>query len=278
MKAKNLLIPLLLICLSLFAVVGCSNTKSIEYITDIDYYADMQSDGDKIDVHFDNGTKSGFYFTIEDKTDIDEIVNLVLTAQLNNLGSEPVAPGDNTSFTIYQDTKSYGIALNGIMVNNTRYIISSTDLINKLHSIAEAKGAFDTEVGVIYKVIDLQDIESVEEEKITVADKTAILNLLENSFGDCEYFYLFDSFDLAEQYYSSGITENELAAYRYDDAIIMDKGKLLLMYHIYQKYNAQSYYITSPSLGEYVDNGNTMYIELAFGLYHYAYLHIAVVS
>lgn len=278
MKIKKLFIPLLLLCIALFAMVGCSNTKSVEYITDIAGYENMQLGGDKIEVNFENGKKYGFNFTITDKTVINEIVDFVLNTQLTNSGNSPVEPGNNTSFAVYQGDKVYGIALNGVMSNNNRYVFSKNDLRYKFREIAEAKGAFDTEVGVIYKVIDLQDIESIEEEKITVADKTAMLALLENRYTDYEYFYLFDSKDLAEWHYSSGITENELAAYQYKDTVTMGKNKLLVMYHIYQNYNAKSYYITSPSLGEYVDNGNSAYIELAFGLWHNYYLNIYTVS
>lgn len=257
-------------------MVGCSDAKTIVHITDMERYADMQESADSIDVEFDNHTGKPFKFTVEDENDIAEIMNIVLTEELNNLGKE-FPFGDNTSITIHQGEKSYSLS---VQINSEKdiYYGFSFDLLSKIIELAVARGAYDTEVGVIYKVIDLQDIESVGGEKTSVADKIAMLALLENSYGDYEYFYLYDSFDLAEQYYTSGITEHNSAAYRYDDAVIMGKGKLLLMYHIYQNNNAESYYITSPSIGEYVDNGNTTYIELAFGLYHYAYLNIRVVS
>lgn len=277
MKVKKLLLPLLLFFIALFAMVGCTNTKTVEYITDIAGYENMESGGDKIEVSFENGKQFGFNFTIEDKAEIDEIVNLVLTTQLINLGNNsPVEPGDNTHFTVYQGENVYGIALSGVMSNDNRYAFSTNDLREKIRDIAETKGAFDTEVGVIYKVIDLQNIESVEEEKINVADKTAILALLENSYSDCEYFYLFDSENLAEQYFTSGITENELAAYQYKDTITAGEGKLVVMWHIYQNYNAESYYLTSPSMS--TTNIDKSYIEFAFGLWHNYYLNITIVS
>lgn len=75
-------------CIVLFAFAGCTDkANQIKSIIDIEYYADMQSGGDKIGVSFENGKKNGFQFTIEDKSNIDEIVNLVLTAKLTNLGN-----------------------------------------------------------------------------------------------------------------------------------------------------------------------------------------------
>ncbi|MGN0812395.1 MAG: hypothetical protein ACI4MQ_02675 [Candidatus Coproplasma sp.] len=97
-------------CIALFAFDGCTDkANQINAISDIEFYSDMLSGGDKIDVDFDNGKKDGFQFTIEDKSNIDEIVNFVLTAKLTNLGNEPPAPGNNTSFTIRQGANSYGI-------------------------------------------------------------------------------------------------------------------------------------------------------------------------
>lgn len=275
MKAKKLII--LLFFIALFAMVGCSTTKSVEYITDFERFADMQETADSIDVEFDNHTGRSFKFTLEDENDIADIMNIVLTEELTNIGNGLPPVGDNTQITIHQGEKSYTLSVRHNREKDTYYAFSF-DLQSKVIDLATARGAYDTEVGVIYKVIDLQEIESIKEEKITVADKTAMLSLLGNGYADCEYFYLYDSRDLAEQYYSSDITENELAAYQWKGTVTMGKNKLLLMYHIYQNYNAVSYYITGPSLGEYVDNGNTMNIELAFGLWHYAYLNIYVVS
>lgn len=43
-------------CIVLFAFAGCTDkANQINSITDIEYYADMQSGGDKIDVSFENG-------------------------------------------------------------------------------------------------------------------------------------------------------------------------------------------------------------------------------
>lgn len=155
MRAKKRMILWLLIVALLFAMVGCSDTKTVEYITDIEGYETMQQGGDKIEVYFENGTRYGFPFTIEEQIDIDEIVNLLLSTRLEKLGDGPVAPGDNTHFTVYQGDKAYGIALSGVTSNGDRYGFTSNDLRKKISEIAAAKGAFDTEAGSIRQVIDL---------------------------------------------------------------------------------------------------------------------------
>lgn len=273
MKIKKLLIPLLLLISCMLALAGCSNP--IKHITDMERFADMRETADSIDVEFDNHTGKPFKFTIEDENDIAEIMNIVLTEELANTGKDLPPVGDNTFITIHQGDKSYSLS---VRYNNEKdnYYGFSFDLQSKIIELATAQGAYDTEVGVIYKVINLQDIESVKEEKIVVADKTAMLTLLKNSYADCEYFYLFDSENIAEQYYTSGITEYELAAYQYRDTVIAGKEKLVLMWHIYQNVKATSYYITSPSMSEI--NWDKAYTEFAFGLWHNYYLTITYVS
>lgn len=264
-----------LICLSLFAVAGCSDGISIIYITDIKDFSDIQSNTDKIEIDFDNHTGKPFKFTIDDKVTINQIMDIVLHDKLTNIGKE-FPPGDNTFMTVYQGENAYRLSVRVNGANGNYYAFSS-DLQSKIIDLAIAQGAYDTEVGIIYKIIDMKDIESVKEEKITVADKIQMLTLLENNYKDYKYFYLYDSSDIAEPYYS-GITENHLASYQYEDTVLMGENKLLLIYHIYQNYNTISYYITSPSFGEYIDNGNKMYMEFAFGLWHNYYLKVNLVS
>ncbi len=135
-----------IVCFLTFAFVGCSEkTENIETITDIEFYVDMQAGGDKIVVDYENGTREGFKFTIEDKDDVGEIVNLILTSHLTNVGNDPIAPGDNTNFTVYQGTKAYGIALSGVISDNDdRYIFSERQALNdKISAIAREKCAFN---------------------------------------------------------------------------------------------------------------------------------------
>lgn len=264
---------------AMFLFAGCSNTSNdVITITDIEYYSDMQMEADRIEVKFDNSTGNYFKFTIDNKNDITDIMNIVLNDKLNNLGNEAIAPTDNTSFTVYQGEKAYSIALNGVMANGNHYAFSSIDLQSKITDLAIAQGAYDTEVGVIYQVMDLNDIESVEEEKITVDDNTALLNLLNSDYVDCEYFYLLDSENLAECYYTAGIIKNDLASYQYEATVKTGKGKLVVMRHIFRIYNSTSYYITRPSLIEINLGNTTAYTEFAFGLWHNVYLTIWHVS
>lgn len=260
----------------LFALVGCAD--DISSITDIERYADMQRQADKIDVDFNNGTREGFRFSVRDENDIEEIMEIILSDTLLDLGKQLQPPGFNTGITIYQGEKSYAMNVSFFPVNGKLYSFSTTKLKDKITELAIAQGALDIEVGVIYKVINLQDIGNLNDEKIAVGDKTALLEYLETNFGDCKYLYVYDSENLAEPYSSADLSENESGEYHYTDTVMMGKGKLLLMYHIYQNYNAVSYYITSPSMGEYVDNGNTMSMHFTFGLWHTYNLKISVIS
>ena len=262
----------------LFVFAGCSDTaNSINAIKDIELYSDMQAGGDKIDVDFDNGKKYGYRFSIEDKSDINEIVNLVLTAKLTNVGNDTPAPMGNTSLTIRQGANSYGISLNGITIDNNCYVLSTNGKLREIiTAIATEKGAYDSEVGVIYKVIDIDNIESVNEEKLTVNDNTELLNLLNSDYTDCEYFLLIDSESSAERYYTTSITENELAANQCEAHAKTGKGKLVVMWHIFQNYNSMSYYLTSPSLTE-INFGNACQ-DFAFGLWHNYYLTVYFVT
>ncbi len=266
-----------ILCFGLFSFVACSNSDNeINTIKDIEFYSEMKAGGDKIDVDFNNGKKNGFQFSIDEESDIREIVDLVLTAKLTNIVNDAPAPMGNISFTIHQGTNSYGISLNGIVIDNSsRYILSTNDeLREKINAIATEKGAFDTEVGLIYKVIDINDIERVNEDKINIDDNTALLNLLHSDYADCEYFYLFDNENSAERYYTTGIVENELTTNQYKANIKIGKGKLVVMWHIFQNYNSTSYYLTRPSLSEINLGNTTSYNEFTFGLWHNYYLTV----
>ncbi len=275
-KIISAIICFLCLSIMIISIAGCSNAKTIVHITDMERFADMQESADSIEVEFDNHTGKPFKFTVEDKNDIAEIMNIVLTEELANMGKEYPPVGDNTFITIHQGDKSYSLS---VRYNSEQdiYYGFSFDLQSKIIEFATAQGAYDTEVGVIYKVINLQDIESVKEEKIAVADNIALLNLLNSDYYNCEYFYLFDSENSSERYYTTGITENELAQYQYKCQITLSEDRLLVMWHIYQNFNTESYYLTSPSMST-TSNINKYYMEFAFGLWHNYYLHITIVS
>lgn len=274
---RKFFVPLLLSAAACFAVVfaGCAGkTYKPEKITNMQYYAEMYAGGDKIDVCFDNGTKYGFNFTVEDKTVIEEIMNILLAAELTDCGNEPPAPLGNTHFTVYQGVKSYGISLSGIFLNGNRYEFSTRELRDKITAVAEAYGAFDTEVGVIYKVIALSDFANVKDEKITADGKDGLLDLIESGYGGCGYFFVCDGENSAEVYTSAnGLTERD-----YADTVTAGKEKLFLICRIYQSFNSPSYYIKSTAAGEYADNGNTISMQFMFGLWHVYNLQISVIS
>lgn len=270
-----------LLCFALSLFAGCSDTpKNVTTITDIEYYSDMHAEADRIKVKFDNNTGKYFKFTIENENDIDYIMNIVLNDKLNNLGNQQPAPANNTSLTVYQDEKAYGVSLNGIAANGNHYAFTSTDLQSKITDLAIAQGAYDTEVGVIYQVIDLYTLKDSEERKITVDDDIALLNFLNTDYADCEYFFLHDSQNSAERYHTAGITESDLALYQYKATVKTGKGKAIAMRHIYQNYQSTSYYITCPSYCE-INLGETAsstFTEFAFGLWHNYYLTLWYVS
>ena len=137
-----------IVCVAAFSFIGCKKKKAeINTITDIQWYADMQPGGDKIYVNFDKGEQYGFKFVIEDKADIDEIVNLILTTPLTYAGDLPVPPGNNTTFMIYQGTRTYNFSFHGVKATDKdRYYFSTDDIKDKITSVAAEKGAFDVKV------------------------------------------------------------------------------------------------------------------------------------
>lgn len=179
MKTKRLFIPLLILCIALLAMTGCS----AKYITDIAGYEDMQTGGDKIEVKFGNGTQYGFTFTIEDKADIDEIVNLVLTTELKNSSNRPVAPGDNTHFTVYQGENTYRIALSGVWAGDERYSFTSDELREKINAVATERGAFDNSSRVEFKFSSLEEYTKYYKDR-EISDDGKIIVALTDAAGE----------------------------------------------------------------------------------------------
>lgn len=142
MKIKKLLIPLLLIISCMFALVGCSNP--VKHITDMERFADMQESADSIEVEFDNYTGKPYMFTIEDENDIAEIMNIVLTEELNNIGKGDIPPGDNTFIIIHQGEKSYSLSVRINSEKGTYYAFATDKLQSKIIALATAWGAFES--------------------------------------------------------------------------------------------------------------------------------------
>lgn len=142
-KVLTVVISALLSCILIFAFVGCEDAANIERITDIGFYADMQRQADKIDVDYDNATQAGFKFSITDENEIEEIMDIIFSETLNDLGKQAYPPMGNTHITIYQGEKAYGMSVRFITFNNRLYAFSTSNLSDKIFELATARGAFD---------------------------------------------------------------------------------------------------------------------------------------
>ena len=138
---KKLIALTLALVLLLCCLVGCA--KEVNTITDFSKFEGMTKDGtDKIEVTFDNYSGYPFYFTIEDKDDIDEIMEIIFSASFNKMEKE-VNGGDHTSIKIIQGENEYN--LHAFMNKEGRYYYSftTTELLSKIQELAKETGAFD---------------------------------------------------------------------------------------------------------------------------------------
>lgn len=135
------LIALILSLACSLGLVGCA--KEINTITDFSRFADMTKDGtDKIEVTFDNNTGTPFYFTIEDKEDIDEIMDIIFSASFEKMREE-VNGGSHTSIKILQGENVYSMGVMRNYEGKTGYTFTSTVLQDKIIELAREAGAFD---------------------------------------------------------------------------------------------------------------------------------------
>ena len=135
------LLALFLAVLITVSFVGC--TKEVNTVTDFSKFEGMTKDGtDKIEVTFDNYSGYPFYFTIEDKDDIDEIMEIIFSASFNRMDKE-VNGGDHTSMKIIQGERVYN--LHAFMNKEGKYYYSftTTELLTKLQELGREAGAFD---------------------------------------------------------------------------------------------------------------------------------------
>ena len=136
------LIAFVLTLVCLLSLVGCA--KEINTITDFSKFADMTKDGtDKIEVTFDNNTGTPFYFTIEEKEDIDEIMDIIFSASFEKM-REKVNGGSHTSIKILQGENVYGMGVMRNYEGKTGYTFTSTVLQDKIIELAREAGAFDS--------------------------------------------------------------------------------------------------------------------------------------
>ena len=136
------LIAFVLTLVCLLGLAGC--TKEINTITDFSKYANMTKDGtDKIEVTFDNNTGTPFYFTIEDKEDIDEIMDIIFSASFEKMREE-VNGGSHTSIKVLQGETAYSMGVMRNYEGKTGYTFTSTVLQDKIIELAREAGAFDS--------------------------------------------------------------------------------------------------------------------------------------
>ena len=122
------------------SLVGCA--KEINTVTDFTEFSDMTRETDRIEVTFDNYSGYPFYFTIEDREDIDEIMDIVFSASFNRMDEE-VNGGDHTSMKIIQGDRVYN--MHAFMNKEGRYYYSftTTELLTKLQELGREAGAYD---------------------------------------------------------------------------------------------------------------------------------------
>lgn len=133
---------LLCVYICFFAVFFTGCAKEINTITDFSKYMDMTTETDKIEVTFDNYSGFPFYFTIEDKEDIDAIMNIIFSSSFENRGSESFA-ADNTTICIVQGNKEFNMHVRFNKEGKNYYAFTTAELQNKIKKLAEKAGAYD---------------------------------------------------------------------------------------------------------------------------------------
>ena len=119
-----------------------ASKEKIGTITDFAKFYDMTRETDKIEVTFDNNSGEPFYFTIEDKEDINEIMNIIFTATFEKMGTE-VNDSSHTSIRIFQGENEYVMHVGSNKEGSYYYAFSTSDLQDKINELAREAGAFD---------------------------------------------------------------------------------------------------------------------------------------
>ena len=141
------LIALVLALVCVLILVGCvsennDNKKEVNTITDFSKFSDMTKGGtDKIEVTFDNHSGSPFYFTIEDKENIDEIMNIIFSSSFEKCGE--MNDGSHTSIKIVQGDKEYKMHISHNKEGESYYSFTTSDLFLKITELGEDAGAFE---------------------------------------------------------------------------------------------------------------------------------------
>ncbi len=130
----------IILCIT-FGLLGCA--KEIKSITDFSQFSDMTRDEtDRIEVTFDNGSGSPFYFTVDDKSDIDEIMDIIFSSSFENIGKE-TNDGCHTTIVIVQGENEYNMHVAVNRDGKYCYAFSTDDLQNAINKLAENAGAYE---------------------------------------------------------------------------------------------------------------------------------------
>ena len=228
-------------CLTCVALVGCTQS-SYSSLTKVSEYKDMKGGGDRIEVRCDGKINClidyNFYFSIQDKDDIDEIVNLLVNTRLEREDLPP-APGASGGYTlkVFQGEKTFTVSTNGVYVKDKRYVFATDDLFNKIKSLSDSKGASDDRYGLIYKFVDAQDLSDLSDLRLENLDPDGVLNAIESDFSDFGYQFL---------YSSDGETFESKKSLEYVFDSNFEEGQAVLFHYI-SKSDDGSYYISSAS-------------------------------
>ncbi|MDE6189540.1 MAG: hypothetical protein K2G37_04575 [Clostridia bacterium] len=232
-------------CLTLVALVGCSRS-SYSSLAQVSEYKDLKNGCDRIEVKVNETINClilhNFYFSVQDKDDINEIVNLLLNTRLDreDLLPPPGASGGYT-LTVYQGEKTFTVSTTGVYIKDKRYVFSTNELFNKIKSLADSKGASDERYGIICKIIDTLDISGSFDMSSANLDANGVLSAIESDFSGFNYLFLYSSdgeaFELKESL---------------ESVLNLDfvEGQILLFHYIC-KLDDGSYFISDPSTVTY---------------------------
>ena len=143
---KLLILPLSLVLLlmSFVCFVSCTEEvdKEINTITDFSNFSSLTRATDRIEVTFDNHSGAPFYFTIEDKEDIDEIMDIIFSSSFQKRGKE-MNDGDHTSIKIIQGENEYRMSVVNNKDGQYYYSFSTTEIQDKIIELAREAGAYN---------------------------------------------------------------------------------------------------------------------------------------
>lgn len=134
MVISKIVILVLIFCI---IVVFIAYKNNISYITDIDKYRGLTQDVDKIEVSYDINENYSLDFTIDDPSELNEIMYLILNTKLNKI--DGYMDGSNTILYIYQGSKIYRINSRRVGYNNKTYLFETTLLYEKITNIKNSR-------------------------------------------------------------------------------------------------------------------------------------------